>query len=79
MSEAPVGLHVFWEEEGLFQGLSDMTCMPPTVMPEGGILGNECTVHLQLRRPSASWTAHLSHKKLFSAVNETGPPASLVL
>ena len=48
-------------------------------MPEGGIPGNGCIVHLQLRRPSVSWTAHLSHRKLFSVVNGAGPPASLVL
>ena len=53
--------------------------MPPTVMPEGGILGNGGTVHLQLRRLSVSWTAHLSHGKLLSAVNRVEPPASLVL
>ena len=79
VSEAPVGLHVFWEEKGLLQGLSYMTYMAPTVMPEGGIPGNGCTVHLQLRRPSASWTVHLSHMKLFSAINEAEPLASLVL
>ena len=79
MSKAPVGLHVFWEEEGLAQGLDYVTCMPPTVMPEGGILGNGCIVRLQLRRPSASWTAHLSHRKLLSVVNKVRPPASLVL
>ena len=79
MSETPVGLHVFWEEEGLLQGLCYVTCMPPMVMSKGGILGNGCTVHFQLRRPSASWTAHLSHRKLLSAVNGAGPPASLVL
>ena len=77
MREGPVGLHVLGEEEGLLQGLSYMTCVPPTVMPEGGIPGNGCTVHLQLRRLSASWTAHLSHRKL--VVNRVGPPASLVL
>ena len=79
MSEAPVGLHVFWEEEGLLQGLSYMTYVPPMVMPEGGISGNGCTIHLKLRRPNASWTAHLSHRKLLSAVNRVGLPASLVL
>ena len=79
MSKAPVGLHIFWEEEGLLQGLDYVTCMPLTVMPEGGVPGNGCTVHLQLRRPSASWTVHLSHRKLFSAVNGARPPASLIL
>ena len=78
VSEAPVGLHVFWEER-LLQGLGYMTCMPPTVMPEGGIPGNGCTIHLQLKRPSASWMAHLSHRKLLSAVNRVGSPSSLVL
>ena len=51
--EVPVGLHVFWKEEGLLQGLSDMTCMPPMVMPNGGIPGNRYTVHLQFRTPYA--------------------------
>ena len=79
MSKTPVGLHVFWEEEGLLQGLGDMTCMPPTVMPNEGIPSNGYTVHLQFRRPYACWTAYLSHRKLFSAVSEVGPPTSLVL
>ena len=49
MIEVPVSLHIFWEEEGLLQGLGYMTYVPPMVMPEGGISGNGCIVHLQLR------------------------------
>ena len=79
MVEVPVSLHILWEEEGLLQSLSYMTGMPPTVMPEGGIIRDGYTVHLQLGRPSAGWTAHLGHKKLLSAINRVGSLASLVL
>ena len=40
LTEVPVGLHVFWKEEGLLQGLGNMTCMPLMVMPNGGIPSN---------------------------------------
>ena len=71
--------HVVWKEEGLLQSLGYMTSMPPVVMPNGGILGNEDTIHFQFRRPYAQWTAHLSHGRIFSAFNRVGPPTSLVL
>ena len=50
LTEIPVGLHVFWKEEGLLQGLDNMACMPPMVMPDEGIPGNRDTVYLQFRR-----------------------------
>ena len=53
LTEVPVGLHVFWKEEGLLQGLGNMACMPSMVMPDGGIPGNGDTIHLQFRRPYA--------------------------
>ena len=56
-----------------------MIGVPPTVMPEGSIPGNGHTIHLQLRRPNAGWTAHLSHSKLLSAINRAGSPALLGL
>ena len=79
MVEVPVDLHVFWEDEELLQGFGDITCMPPMVMPNGGVPGNGYTVHLQFRRLYACWTAYLSHRELFSAVNGVRPPTSLVL
>ena len=56
-----------------------MTCMPPVVMSNGGIPGNGDIVHLKFRRLYARWTAHLSHRRIFSAFNRVGPPTSLVL
>ena len=53
LTEVPVSLHVFCKEEGLLQGLGNMTYVPPMVMPNGGIPGNGDTVHLQFRRPYA--------------------------
>ena len=79
MVEVPVSLHILWEEEGLLQSLGYMTGVHPAVMPEGSISDNGHTVHLQLRRPSAGWTAHLSHRKLISVINKAGSPAPLVL
>ena len=79
MVEIPVSPHIIWEEEGLLQSLGYMTSVPPTVMPEGGIPRNGHTVHLQLGRLSAGWTAHLSHRKLLLAINRVGSPALLVL
>ena len=71
--------HVFGKEEGLFQSLDNMTCMPSVIMSNGGILGNGNAVHLQFRRPYGRRTAHLSHGRIFSAFNRVGPPTSLVL
>ena len=79
MVEVPVSLHVLWEEEGLLQSLGYMTGVPPAIMPKGGIIRNWHAVHLQLGRPSAGWTSHLSHRKLLSAINGGGPLAPLVL
>ena len=77
--EVLVSLHVFWKEERLLQSLSNVTYMPTMVMSNGGMLGNRNTIYLQFRRPYARWTAHLSHKRIFSAFNRVGPPTSLVL
>ena len=79
MVEVPVSLHILWEEEGLLQSFGYMTGVPPTVMPKGGIIRDRYTVHLQLRRLSAGWSAHLSHRRLLSAINRVGPSASLVM
>ena len=79
MVEGPVSLHILWEEEGLLQSLGYMTGVPPTIMPEGGIIHDGHTIHLQLGRPSADWSAHLSHMRLLLAINRVGPPAPLVL
>ena len=53
LTKVPLSLHVLWKEEGLLQGLGNVTCMPPMVMPNRGILGNGDTVHLQFKRPYA--------------------------
>ena len=39
MVEGPISLHILWEEKGLLQGLSYITDVPPTIMPEGSIPG----------------------------------------
>ena len=53
LTGVPVGLHVLWKEEGLLQGLGNMTHMPPMITPNGGIPNNGDTVHLQFKRPYA--------------------------
>ena len=77
--EAPISFHVSWKEKGLLQGLSNMTCLPPLVVPNRRIPSDGDTVYLQLRKPCVRCTAHLSHERIFSALNRRGPLASLVL
>ena len=79
MVEVPIGLHVLGEEERLFQSLGYQTSVPTATMPEGGIIRNRHTVHLQLGRPSAGWTTHLGHRRLLSAIHRVGPSVPLVL
>ena len=79
MVEDPIGLHILWEEERLLQSLGYQPSVPPAIMPEGGIIRNRHTVHLQLGRPSTGWTAHLGHRRLFSAIHKIRPSVPLVL
>ena len=79
MVEVPIDLHVLGEEERLFQSLGYQTSVPTATMPEGGIIRNRHTVHLQLGRPSAGWTAHLGYRRLLSAIHRVGPSVPLVL
>ena len=79
MIKIPICLHVLGEEERLFQSLGYQTGVPTTIMPEGGIIHNRHTVHLQLGRLSADWTAHLGHRRLLSAIHRIGPFILLVL
>ena len=79
MVKVLICLHVLGEEERLFQSFSYQTSMPIAIMPEGGIIHNRDTVHLQLGRSSADWTAHLSHRRLLSAIHRIGPSVPLVL
>ena len=47
MIKGPIGLHILWEEEWLFQSLSHQTNMPPAIMPKGGIKRDWQTIYLQ--------------------------------
>ena len=47
MVEGPIGLHILWEEEWLFQSLGHQTSMPPAIMPKGGIKQDWHTIYLQ--------------------------------
>ena len=79
MVDGPIGLHVLWEKERLLQSLGYQTSVPPAIMPEGGIIRNWHTVHLQHERPSMGWAAHLGHWRLLSAIHRVGPFVPLVL
>ena len=79
LTEVPISFHVSWKEKRLLQGLSNMTCLPPLVVPNQGIPSHRDTIYLQLNRPYARCMAHLSHERILSALNRGRPFASLVL
>ena len=79
MVEGPIGLHVLWEEERLLQSLGHQTSMPSAIMPEGGIIRDWHTIHLQHGRPSTGGPAYLGHRRLLSAIHRVGPSVPVVL